>query len=310
VPIPVPDALRAQGLVAEEKILSLRSPLRFSINSMLAGAYVGVAVALLLAVTGPMQAVDAPYTKLVQGLIFGIALTLVIFAGSELSTGNMMTMVQGATVRRRGVGGGIAVIVGSFIGNLVGSVGFAGLVYGAGMLNIGATPGHAAPAATLLAALIKTKTAETTGALFFRGVLCNFLVCLAVWMSARTKSDGAKLMLIFWCLLAFVASGFEHVVANMTTFSLGMMAGVPGATLGAFAHNLLWVGLGNLVGGGLLVGAAYGVVGAARRTDPTAPALPEQPGTATALDQAGASATANSIPATGIQASPEASPAD
>ncbi|WP_084704437.1 formate/nitrite transporter family protein [Phaeacidiphilus oryzae] len=308
MPIPVPEALRAQGLAAEEKISSLRSPLRFTVNSMLAGAYVGVAVALMLAVTGPMQAAHAPYTKLVQGLVFGIALTLVIFAGSELSTGNMMTMVQGVSARRRGVGGGVAVIVGSFLGNLVGSIGFAALVYGAGMLEIGATPGHPAPAAALLAALIKTKTAESVGALFFRGVLCNFLVCLAVWMGVRTKSDGAKMMLIFWCLMAFVASGFEHVVANMTTFSLGMMAGVKGATLGAFAKNLLWVGLGNLVGGGLLVGVSYGFVGAGKPAEgetETATAgisLPEQPGEATATETATPTAVAS--------AEPEAAPAD
>ncbi|WP_409465573.1 formate/nitrite transporter family protein [Amycolatopsis sp. GA6-003] len=113
------------------------------------------------------------------------------------------------------------------------------------------------PGAALLASLVKAKTAESASALFFRGVLCNFLVCLAVWMAARTKSDGAKLALIFWCLLAFVSSGFEHVVANMTTFSLGLLDGVPGA----FGRNLLFVGLGNLVGGGLLVGAAYARAG-------------------------------------------------
>jgi nitrite transporter NirC len=122
--------------------------------------------------------------------------------------------------------------------------------------------------------VIKVKAAESGSALFFRGVLCNFLVCLAVWMAARTKSDGAKLTLIFWCLLAFVASGFEHVVANMTYFSLGLFEHVQGATIGAFARNLLLVGLGNLVGGGLLVGASYGFVGrrSASQTSTSEPA--------------------------------------
>lgn len=81
------------------------------------------------------------------------------------------------------------------------------------------------------------------------------------WMAARTKSDGAKLTLIFWCLLAFIGSGFEHVVANMTVFSLGMFENVPGATFGSFAANLVLVGLGNFVGGGVLVGASYGFLG-------------------------------------------------
>jgi nitrite transporter NirC len=74
--------------------------------------------------------------------------------------------------------------------------------------------------------------------------------------------------LIFWCLLAFIGSGFEHVVANMTVFSLGMVEDVPGATPGAFAVNLVLVGLGNLVGGGVLVGAGYGFLARSRRSGP------------------------------------------
>ena len=264
MPIPVPEALSVQAQAAQGKVEELRRPGRYFVSSALAGAYIGVAVVLLMAVTGPLNAAQSPWTKLVQGLVFGIALTLVVFAGAELSTGNMMTMVQGVFARRHGPGAALAVISGSFVGNLAGSVVFAGLVHESGILQTGATPGHAAPAAALLAATVKAKAAESAGALFFRGVLCNFLVCLAVWMAARTKSDGAKLALIFWCLLAFIGSGFEHVVANMTVYSLGMFEGVPQATFGAFAFNLLLAGLGNLVGGGLLVGAGYGFLGRTR----------------------------------------------
>jgi nitrite transporter NirC len=231
----------------------------------------------MFSVTGPLLAAASPWTKLVQGLVFGIALTLVIFAGSELSTGNMMTAIQGMITRQGSIGGGIAVILGSFVGNLAGSIAFAWLVHESGVLTAGATPGHIAPGLAILTSIVKTKAAESASALFFRGVLCNFLVCLAVWMSARTKSDGAKLMLIFWCLLAFIASGFEHVVANMTVYSLGMFEGVKQATIGAFATNLLLVGLGNLVGGGLLVGATYGVLGRRdTRATPEKPAPDEE----------------------------------
>jgi nitrite transporter NirC len=269
VPVPISEALSVQADAARSKVAELRRPGRYLVSSALAGAYIGVAVVLLLAVTGPLNAAQSPWTKLVQGLVFGIALTLVVFAGGELSTGNMMTMVQGMFAHRRGVGAGFAVIAGSFVGNLAGSMVFAWLVHESGILQAGATPGHAAPAAALLAATVKAKAAEPAAMLFFRGVLCNFLVCLAVWMAARTKSDGAKLTLIFWCLLAFIGSGFEHVVANMTVFSLGMFEDVPGATFGAFAVNLVLVGLGNLVGGGVLVGAGYGFLG---RSEPVSTA--------------------------------------
>lgn len=276
MPIPVSEALDLQADVADGKIEDLRRPGRYLVSSMLAGAFIGVGVVLLLSATGPLNAASSPWTKTVQGLVFGIALTAVVFAGAELSTGNMMTMVQGALVRRRGAGAAAAVIVVSFVGNLLGSLVFAWLVHEGGVLSVGGSAGHPGPGAALLASLVKAKTAESASALFFRGVLCNFLVCLAVWMAARTKSDGAKLALIFWCLLAFVSSGFEHVVANMTTYTLGLLDGVPGATIGAFGRNLLFVGLGNLVGGGLLVGAAYVLLGTRSRvTAPPAPAAEE-----------------------------------
>jgi nitrite transporter NirC len=271
VPIPLPEALDEQLATAETKAADVRRPGRYLVSAMLAGAYVGVAVVLLIVVTGPLLAAGSPWLKLIEGLIFGIALSLVIFAGSELSTGNMMTMTQGTVARRNGVIAAVIVILFSFVGNLVGSVIFAWLVHESGVL-MAATKGKPPVGEAMLASLIKAKTAESNGALFFRGVLCNFLVCLAVWTGVRTKSDGAKLTMIFWCLLAFVASGFEHVVANMTTFSLAMFDHVHGATAGAFARNLLFVGLGNLVGGGLLVGATYAFTG--RRVKPATPVTP------------------------------------
>jgi nitrite transporter NirC len=87
-------------------------------------------------------------------------------------------------------------------------------------------------------------------------------------MAARTRSDGAKLVVLFWALLAFITTGFDHVVANMTILALGLFSGLPGVTVGTFAWNLLWVGLGNLVGGALL-GAAYGYI--ARSEKPAEP---------------------------------------
>lgn len=269
------EAMGRQAEVAATKGADMRRADRYLLSSMMAGAYIGVAVVLMISVSGPLSVASSPWTKLVQGLVFGIALTIVIFAGAELSTGNMMTMAQGVSRRQVSTLAAIGVIVFSFVGNFVGSVLFAGAVHLSGIIGAGATPGHAAIGSTMLAAIIKAKTAESGVQLFFRGVLCNFLVCLSVWMAARTKSDGAKLTLIFWCLLAFVSSGFEHSVANMTVFSLGMLEHAPLATAGAFARNLLYVGLGNLVGGALLVGAVYGYLGQPDREP--APAVEPEP---------------------------------
>lgn len=275
MPIPIPDAVREQAEAGEHKFDEIKMPVAYAINTTLAGAYIGVAVVLMLAAAGPLNAVNSPFTKLVQGLAFGIALTLVVFAGGELSTGNMMTSVMGLFDRLRGPGPGAvaAIIVVSFVGNLVGSIVFSALVHGSGVLEVVSQPGSRPPGASFLASFFAQKESEGVGTMFLRGVLCNLLVTLGVWMAARTRSDGAKLFLLLWVLLAFVATGFDHVVANMTVFSLAMFAGLPDATVGAFAANMLWVGLGNLVGGGL-VGAAYGYLGRAHTTEdePTATA--------------------------------------
>lgn len=133
---------------------------------------------------------------------------------------------------------------------------------GGGVLKAGADLAFTAAAAKMSAAPV---------ALLARGVLCNWLVCLAVWMSARTKSDAAKCILIFWCLFAFIASGFEHSVANMTLFSVVLFAPHPAAiTIGGMFYNLLWVSLGNIIAGGLFMAAGYWRASGKAETQPVA----------------------------------------
>src|SRR5205814_437722 len=192
---------------------------------MLAGAYVGVAVVLLISVGAPLVSAASPFSKLIQGAVFGVALTLVVFAGAELFTGNTRTMRQGLVRRAVRIGDLVVVWVSSLIGNFVGSIAFAAAVYQSGALTIGATPGKASPAQTLLGSIVQAKDAASGGQLFWRAVLCNALVCLGLWMAARTRNDAAKCIVLWWALLAFVASGFEHSITNMTTFSLAALDG-------------------------------------------------------------------------------------
>jgi len=262
VPVPITDVLAAHEHLAVDKAVQARSRLGpYMVNAMLAGAYIGVAVVLLLLASAPFIAAKSPATKLVQGSVFGVALTLVVFAGAELFTGNLMVMAQGLTSRTvTGAQAGSVWLL-SLVGNLAGSVVFAALVAGSGVINAGAEPGKQTVFMTALAGIAKTKESLSGGQLFFRAILCNFLVCLALWMAARTKSDAAKLIVLWWALLAFVASGFEHSVANMTLFSVGIFTHAPGATWGALFHNLLYTVPGNVVGGAAMVGLAYSYVG-------------------------------------------------
>src|SRR5579883_1646790 len=177
------------------------NPLGYFVLSMLAGVYIGFGIVLIFAIGAPLLAANSPAAKLAMGASFGIALSLVIIAGSELFTGNNMVMAVGLlrrTVSPWAVG---AVWLASFVGNLAGSLALAWLVVRNGVL--GAQP-H-------LGVIEKTVTAKMTlsfGTLFYRGLLCNWLVCLAVWSALRTKSEAGKLIMIFWCLFAFIAAGF------------------------------------------------------------------------------------------------------
>jgi nitrite transporter NirC len=236
-----------------------------------------VAFVLMLMVSTAFIADTSPSTKLVQGSVFGIALTLVVFAGAELFTGNVMVMIQGAMKRVVTPAELVFVWVASLIGNLVGSLAFSALVAATGVINA-APQGKLNPAGVALAGIVQGKVNLTGSQLFFRSLLCNFLVCLALWMAARTKSDAAKLICLWWALLAFVASGFEHSIANMTVFGLALFVHTINpqthAHLGT-VHNLianLAVTVpGNIIGGGLLVGVAYGWIGQSERTRPPDP---------------------------------------
>lgn len=247
----ITDALAAQRRTAATKADSARRTLPYLVQAMLGGAFVGVAVVLMLSAAGPLRAAGSPWAPLVQGLVFGVALTLVVTAGGELATSSMMTLTQGAAggaVRWGRAAGTLAL---SLVGNLLGGFALAAMVHLSGVV----TPGT--PAGSMLAGLLEHKAHATTGQLFWRAVLCNMLVCLAIWACARLTSEGARLAVVAWCLLAFVTSGFEHVVANMTTFALGIIGGLPGTSWLELGRNLLVVGAGNVVGGAVLVGLAY-----------------------------------------------------
>jgi nitrite transporter NirC len=269
------DSIIAVAEAARAKAQFLRShPLGYLTLSAMAGIYVGFGIVLIFAVGAPLLATSSPLAKLVMGASFGIALSLVIFAGSELFTGNNMVMTVGVLRRTASPVALAAIWLVSFAGNLLGSLALAWLVARSGVLG-------AAPHLVVVEKTVATKMSLPLGTLFFRGVLCNWLVCLAVWTAMRARSDAGKLIMIFWCLFAFIAAGFEHSVANMTLLGIALFQPHGAAvSVGGFVHNMVPVTLGNVLGGGLFVGAAYwlanqplrlpGLAGAGQRRAPMA----------------------------------------
>lgn len=224
---------------------------RYLILSAFAGIYLGFSIALIFSVGGPLAAAGSPIVKLVMGASFGIALTLVIFAGAELFTGNNMVGAIAGLSKGLSWNQVFQLNFWCWLGNLIGSMGIAWLVVQSGVLS-------KPPFTDLIDKVAGMKMSLSAWELFVRGILCNWLICLAVWMAGRTTNDAAKIMLLFWCLFAFIATGYEHSIANQSFLSMALfLPHGEAVTWGGFWYNQLFVVLGNVVGGGLFVGALY-----------------------------------------------------
>jgi nitrite transporter NirC len=246
------ETIRALEKAAVTKWAFLRAnPLGYLVSSMLAGAYVGVGIFLVFAIGGPLAAAGSPWLKTIMGASFAVALSLVIFAGAELYTGNNLVMTVGVKGRVAGGRALVAVWGISWVGNLLGAMLLAALLVASGVLN-------GAAEHTFVQAAVAKKMHLTITELLARSMLCNWLVCLAVWCGFRMQTEIGKLVMIFWCLYAFIASGFEHSVANMTLLTVGLLQPhLPAVSWAGMGYNLLWVSLGNAIGGAIFVGMAY-----------------------------------------------------
>ena len=226
-----------------------KNPAGYCLMSMLAGIFVGFGVLLVFTISG--QLAGAPYTKPLMGAFFSVALSLVIMAGAELFTGNNFVMTAGILRGTVSVGGTLRLWLICWIFNLAGSALLA-IVFSLTGLYSGAT----------LEAMTQAAELKMTAGfipLLTRGMLCNTLVCLAVWCGFRAKSDAGKLIMVFWCIVAFFTTGFEHSIANMTLLTLAMInnGGNEAITAGGYCFNLLTVTLGNMIGAVLFVTLPY-----------------------------------------------------
>lgn len=217
----------------------------FLVGAVLAGAYVGVGVLLILSLG---EAVPGAWAKFIMSASFAVALTLVVFTGSELFTGHTMFQTFGLLKKKTSFGQAAYKLIYSWLGNLVGAFFLAWVFLQTDLMESWSQSSH-------LYQLSELKVSLSGKSLFFRGILCNWLVCLALWTSSRTTSDTTKCILIFWCLYAFVACGFEHSIANMTLLALAQLKGF--ISYPELFYNLLWVTLGNMIGGALFVALPY-----------------------------------------------------
>jgi formate/nitrite transporter len=244
-------------------------PVNVFVLSILAGAF--IALGAIFATTVAAGGGELPYgvVRLLAGLVFTLGLILVVVAGAELFTGNNLIVMAWASRRVT-----TAKLLGNWtlvwIGNFVGAFATAVIVYVSGQYEFG--EGAVGQTALSIAA---AKTSLGFVEAVALGMLCNALVCLAIWLTYGARTTTDKILAIIPPIAAFVAAGFEHSVANMYFISIGLLVKSDDAFVGGlesppeldgltwgsfFADNLLPVTLGNVIGGGVMVGAVYWLV--------------------------------------------------
>ena len=274
--LPQEMAERAEQIGVAKTRLDFGSLLALAV---LAGAFIAFGSAFSLAVTaGAEGAMPYGVTRLLAGLTFSLGLILVIVGGAELFTGNNLMIMACASgrVSPRELLRAWAVV---YVGNFIGALSIALLVF----VAAGYTHGNGAVGVATLASA-HAKTSFSAFQAFVHRVMANILVCLATWLcfSARTTTD--KIMAIMLPIAAFVAAGFEHSIANMFSLPLALLiklwgpvefwqtigrmpAAYPHLTIASSLANLLWVTLGNMVGG-IWVGITYWFIYLRRRAVP------------------------------------------
>jgi formate/nitrite transporter len=217
--------------------------------AVLAGAFIAFG-AMFYTVVVTESGLGFGPTRLLGGVAFSLGLVLVIVGGAELFTGNSLIVMAWADrrVTTRALLRNWTLV---YLGNLLGAVASAFFVAWSGVLEL-----SNGAVATTAVAIVKQKVALPVEQAFLRGLLCNALVCLAVWLSFAPRDVAGKILAIVFPIAAFVALGFEHSIANMYLLPVGMLVGAD-VGVGGIVHNLVWVTLGNIVGGAGFVGLVY-----------------------------------------------------
>jgi len=224
------------------------STAKLFVLAIMAGAFIALG-ALFYTLVVADSAFGAGPTRLLGGIAFSLGLILVVIAGAELFTGNALMVVALADhkISLAGLLRNWSIV---FVGNFLGALIIAVCVVLAGVMVSGALSDKVSEIA-----LTKLQLSATEA--FFRGILCNILVCLAVWMSFAARSVAGKVAVIIPPIAAFVGVGFEHSIANMYVLPVAMIGGFIDWDMPGLFFNLIFVTLGNIVGGGLLVAFPY-----------------------------------------------------
>jgi nitrite transporter NirC len=241
--------------VAKAQLLA-RQPGRYWLRAIMAGLYLSLVVMTFWALHQGLR--GSPFGKVIASAFFGVGLSIIVFTESELFTSNCFYLAISSFAKKTTWRQAGAVWVCSWVGNLIGALLLAGVFRAAGVFE-----SFSAEHALYTGA--QHKADQTIAMLFWKGVLANWIVCLAVWIGLRLKEEIAKTTAIILVVFTFLYLGFEHSIANMGTFAFALVSS-DAVTPSAAMRNLAVTTLGNLAGGAVLVGWVYSVLGRVRKT--------------------------------------------
>ena len=222
-------------------------PLRYMLRSV--GAGMGLTLVVFVFWVLKQNLHDISIGAVIASGFFGVGLMIIVFTNTELFTSNNMYLAVSSVEGRTSWRQAALLWISCYFGNLAGAILVALLLLGAGSLGQ-LPPDHALFEGALY------KAQQTGSVIFFKGILANWIVCLAVRVALRCKEEVAKILALILIVFIFVYLGFEHSIANMGTFAMAMLGGGT-LTMGEAVHNLIFSTAGNIVGGVLFVGLPF-----------------------------------------------------
>lgn len=247
----VQPLLEVEKLALKKQKIFRQDRIRYMSRSALASMFIGFGVIVAFKTGNFFYLEHSPLTYPMAALTFGAAIILIAYGGGDLFTGNTFYLTFAALRKKMKWAEVLKMWTATYIGNIVGAAVFALLIFLTGLFYDNSVNGF-------LLSVVEKKMNDPWMELFYRGILCNWLVCLAFFVPMGIKGDGAKMFTMMLFVFCFFISGYEHSIANMCTFAIALVLNHPGTIswAGVF-HNLIPVTLGNIIGGTILMGVMY-----------------------------------------------------
>ena len=242
---------QVEQLALKKQKIFRNSKMRFVLRSMLASMFIGFGVIVAFKTGNYFYLVHSPAAYPMAAITFSAAIILIAYGGGDLFTGNTFYFTFAALRKKITWPEVIKIWCFSYLGNILGATVFAFLILGTGLYKESTVN-------SFLLNVVSHKMQIPTLELFFRGMLCNWIICMAFFIPMVLKDEGSKLFTMVLFVFCFFISGYEHSIANMCTFAIALVLDHPGTiSFDGVIHNLVPVTIGNITGGSIMMGMLY-----------------------------------------------------